>query len=426
VCGLVPAWLLSDIPAMVLADESRSTTGGPAQGQVHRWFVAAQVAASLVLLVATVLTVRSFGRLQAVDPGFDGHDVLSMQLALPPAKYGKPADLIVFADRLHAQLTMLGGVRAAAAISLLPLSGLLNTVDYRVVSLPAPSRDEVPQAHFRIATADYFHVMGIPIIAGRPISDADRETTRRVAVISGTLADRHWPGGTPVGEHIVVGQDTLEVIGVCADVKQFGLDAPRTADLYVPLRQMPSGQAQFVAARMYWVVQSMNDPLALADQVRQEVRRLDNDVAASSTRPIRQIVDSSIGSRRFISELLRIAGFAGLLLAMIGVYAVAAFAVARRTREIGIRLTLGANRAQVVRPLLDLEVRWILVGLGAGACGAVGVSLILSSILFEAGGVDSVVIAAVSAALASAALVACGLPVWRALRIDPAIALRHG
>jgi hypothetical protein len=152
-CGLVPAWLLSDTPAMALGDDGRSTAGGVAQGRVHRAFVAAQIATSLMLLVATVLTVRSFARLQAVDPGFDARSVLSVQLALPPSRYARPADVILFADRLYAQLTALDGVREAAAISLLPLSGLLNTLDYRAAGLPEPSRDEIPQAHFARASS---------------------------------------------------------------------------------------------------------------------------------------------------------------------------------------------------------------------------------------------------------------------------------
>ncbi|OLD20590.1 MAG: hypothetical protein AUJ01_03950 [Acidobacteria bacterium 13_1_40CM_3_65_5] len=423
-CGLAPAWLLSGAPAAGLADEGRSSTGSVRQGRVHRTFVATQIAASLMLLVAAVLTVRSFAKLQAVDPGFDARDVLSVQLALPPARYATPADLIVFADRIHEQLTRIDGVREAAAISLLPLSGLLNTVDYRAVGRPEPPRDEIPQAHYRITTPGYFHVMGIPLGDGREFSDGDRETTRRVAVISRTMADRHWPSASPIGEHIIVNNDTLEIIGVCADVKQFGLDAGRTADLYIPLRQMPNGQAQFVAARMYWAIRTTEDPLAVADRVRSEVRRTDKDVATSSTRTMPQILAASIGSRRFNTDLIRIAGAAGVLLAIIGVYAVTAFSVGRRTREIGIRLTLGATSRQIVQALMNAELRSMGIGLAVGVCGALAVSRVLSQFLFAAAGVEAAVIAAVAGVLAAAALVACLVPIRRATRADPVIALR--
>ena len=208
-------------------------------------------------------------------------------------------------------------------------------------------------------------------------------------------------------------------------MKQFGLEAAGTADLYVPLRQMPDNQAPFVAARVYWVVQTTDEPLAIADGVRRAVRVIDKDVAASSTRTLDQIVESSVGARRFITDLLRITGVAGVVLALVGVYAITAFAVGRRTREIGIRLTLGGTRWQVVRPLLRAELRSIAVGLAIGACGAAGVARILSSVLFAAGGVDSLVIPVVGAGLAAASIAACVVPAWRALTIDPAVALRQ-
>ncbi len=424
-CGLFPAWLLSDAPALALGDEGRSTSGA-AQGRVRRAFVAAQIAMALMLLVATAMTLRSLARLQRVDPGFSRRNVLSVQLALPPSRYARPADLVLFSDRLHAELTAIDGVRAAAAVSLLPLSGLLNTQDYRAAGLPEPAPDEVPQAHFRMITPTYFQVMGIPLVAGREFSDADREATRHVAVVSWTLARRHWPDRFPLGEHLLVGRDALEIVGVCADVKQFGLEAGATADLYVPIRQMPPSQAQFVAARMYWVVETGGEPLAIADSVRKAVHGLDKDVATSSTRTLDQILQSSIGSRRFTGDLLRIAGLAGLVLAILGVYAVTAFAVGRRTREIGIRLTLGGTPSQVLRALLGAELRWIAIGLACGACGAIGVARLLSSILFSSGGVDLLLVLAVGGALAAASLAACFIPAWRALTIDPAIALRQG
>jgi putative ABC transport system permease protein len=172
-------------------------------------------------------------------------------------------------------------------------------------------------------------------------------------------------------------------------------------------------------------VRTKTEPLAIADSARKVVRTIDKDVATSSTRTIDQIVQSSVGSRRFTTDLLSIAGIAAVLLAVIGVYAVSAFSVGRRTREIGIRLTLGGTPSQVMRPLLRMELRWIAIGLAIGASGAVAVSRALSSVLFAAPGGNSLVIVAASAALAAASLIACCVPAWRALRIDPAIALRQ-
>ena len=424
VCGVGPAWLFSNARGVGLSDETRTSSGSAAQGKVRRGFVAVQMASALMLLVAMMLTIRSFNRLQAVDPGFDGRDVLAVQLALPPATYGKPSDIITFADRLRDHVTVLPGIHEASAVSLLPLAGLLSTQDYRVAGQPAPPPNDIPQAHYRIAMPGYFRVMGISL-KGREFDDTDREATRRVTVISRTLAARHWPAVSPVGQHILVGGDTLEIVGVCDDVKQFSLDADPTADLYVPLRQMPSGQAQFLAARIYWVVRTDVDPMAVADAIRKQVHQLDKDVAASSTRPMTAIVTSSIGSRRFNANLIEIAGVSSLLLALIGVYSMTAFSTTRRTREIGIRVALGARPGQVVRSVLAGEWMAVAVGLAIGTIGAAAIARMLASVLFAAGDVDVPMIAAALTTLAAAALVASYLPARRAARVDPLTALRE-
>jgi putative ABC transport system permease protein len=422
-CGVAPAWLFSSTLDVGFMDESRTSSAGVAQGRVRRGFVATQIGVALVLLVAVILTMHSFSRLQAVNPGFASADVLSVQLALPPLRYATPAAITTFADKLTADLTALPEVGDVAAISLLPLSGLLSTQDYRVVGKPEPAPDEIPQAHYRIVTPRYFRLMRIPI-RGREFDDTDSAVTRRVAVISRTFADRHWPGMSPIGEHIIVGSESLEIVGVCDDVKQFGLDGTVTADLYVPLRQMPANQAQLVAGRMYWVVDTRVDPLKAADPVRAAVHRLDKDVATSSIRPLMHVVAASVGSRRFNADLVTVAGVASLLLALIGVYSVTSFSMTRRTREIGIRLTLGARPAQILVALLATEWSAIAFGLALGTLGGVVAARALASVLFASGGVEPLVIGSAAAALGAAALIASYLPARRAIRADPVAALR--
>ncbi|HMF95527.1 MAG TPA: ABC transporter permease [Vicinamibacterales bacterium] len=423
VCGVAPAWLFSNESAAGLTDGLRASPGNPAHGRLRRAFVAVQVAAALMLLVAMLLTVRSFSQLQAISPGFEAGNVLSVQLALPPVRYSTPIEINTFADTLHTNLSGLPRVREVSAISLQPLSGLLSTQDYRGVGRPEPPPNEVPQAHYRIVMPGYFRVMGIGL-RGREFDDTDRDGTRRVAVISRTLADREWPHAAAIGEHILVGRDALEIVGVCDDVKQFGLDAAATADLYVPLRQMPAGQAQFVAARMYWVVRTANDPMLVADAVRGQVRRLDKDVAASSMRSMADVLAASTGSRRFSTGLIEIAGLSSLLLALIGVYAISAFSMSRRTHEIGIRIALGARSAEVVRSALASELSAIALGLAGGTAGAIFVSRLLSSVLFASGGIEPRLIAAAAAMLGVAALLAGYVPAQRAARIDPVAALK--
>jgi predicted permease len=349
--------------------------------------------------------------------------VLSIQLALPPAKYATPADIVTFADKLYGDLVDVDGVRGAAAISLMPLSGLLSTQDYRIVGQSPPAPDAVPQAHYRIVTPGYFRSMGIRL-EGRDFDQDDRDITRRVAIISRTFAERHWRNLSPIGEHVVIGRDTLEVVAVCDDVKQFGLDAGSTADVYVPLRQMPRDQAPLVAARMYWVLPTTRDPMSLADAVRAVVHRVDADVAASSTRPVSRIVAESIASRSFNADLMNIAGAVSVLLALIGIYSVTAFSIDRRTREIGIRLTLGGRPRQVVRSILMSESPAIAVGLAAGMAGAAIVSQLFSATLYGSRGIEPMLIASAAAVLAAAAGAASYLPARRASRVDPIAALR--
>jgi putative ABC transport system permease protein len=422
-CGVTPAWIFSRSLEAGFADAGRTSSEGATQGRFRRGFVAAQIGVALVLLVAMTLTVRSFHRLQAVNSGFDGASVLSLQLSLPPTRYGTPSAINTFADRLTADLGDLSSVRGTAAISLLPLSGLLSTQDYRVLGKPEPPPDEIPQAHYRIVTPRYFRVMGIPI-RGREFNDTDRESTRRVAIISRAFADRNWPGESVIGEHVLVGPDSLEIVGVCDDVKQFGLDGTPTADLYVPLRQMPANQALLVAGRMYWVIDTRDDPLKAADPVRAAVHRLDKDVATSSIRPMPLVLAGSVGSRRFNADLITVAGGASLLLALIGVYSVTAFSMTRRTREIGIRLTLGARPAQILVTVLASEWRPIALGLISGAAGGVMAARALTSVLFATAAVEPLVISAAAAALGLAAFVASYLPARRAVRADPLSALR--
>jgi putative ABC transport system permease protein len=422
-CGAGPVWFLSAAPAAGLNEDGRGSSASSLQSRWRRVFVAGQIAVTLVLLVGMALTVRSFNRLQAVTAGFDGEHVLSIQLALPPARYATVPDIITFAEAFDSEVKALPGVRDAAAISLLPLSGLLSTQDYRIVGKPEPLPNDVPQAHYRIVMPGYFRIMGIAL-QGREFDHTDRERTRRVAIISRTLWKRHWGDQSPLGEHLVVGGDALEIIGVCDDVKQFSLDATATADLYVPLRQMPAGQSPFMAARMYWVAQTDREPMYFADSIRAAVRRRDKDVAASSIRPMSQVLSASIGARRFNADLIEIAGAASFLLALMGVYSVASFSMARRVREIGIRLTLGARPTQVVLSMVATEWPAIAVGLVAGVAGGFAVGRALASVLFAPDDVAlAVLVTAVT--LGSASLVASYLPARRAAGADPMAALRR-
>ena len=212
-------------------------------------------------------------------PGFAIDRTLSLQLSLPPGRYANREALVQFFEALRDRLGAIPGVEHVGAISLLPLSGLLSTMDIALPDPPAPPPEEVPQAHFRVATAGYFAAAGIPLLDGRPFDDRDRADGQPVAIVSRTFADRHWPGQRAVGKSVQVVQASapppMAIVGVVADVKHFTVDSPSTADLYVPLPQMPVSQAGLIAGRMYWVVRSHADSARLTRAVREATAQVD-------------------------------------------------------------------------------------------------------------------------------------------------------
>jgi len=313
-------------------------------------FVTIQVAGALVLLVCMGLVVRGFGELERVDAGFTPAQALSMQLSLPPQTYTDAANIERFYNALRVRLEELGGIRAAGVVSLRPLSGLLSTMDVAFPDRPSPPSDEVPQAHFRIASAGYFAAAGIPIIAGRPFLDSDASRRRPVAIVSQTFASRHWPGVPAVGRAVQTVESRpsppMEVVGVVADVKQFGLDGSPTADLYVPLPQMPASQAALLAARTFWIVRS-DEARSLVNRLPDVVHGVDPDVAAASIQTLEDVVESSIAAWRVDVRLLQTFGPLAIALCTIGVYAVASFSAGTRRRELAIKAALGATRREL-------------------------------------------------------------------------------
>jgi putative ABC transport system permease protein len=428
VAGLIPAWAATRSLQVSLGNDSRSHTGSRHQGRVRRGFVVVQVGASAVLIVCMSLVARGFARLERVDPGFEPERALSVQLSLPPARYSTRDAIIRFHDALRERLTAMPASRAVGAVSLLPLSGLLNTMDVVFPDRPAPPPDEVPQAHFRLAGAGYFEAAGIRVFAGRVFSIADNATSRPVALVSRTFAERHWPGESAVGKFVQLpigpSPPLLEVVGVVNDVKQFTLDREPTADLYVPILQMPPSQSALLAARMYWVVRTEDDPRQLETAVRNAVHSVDPDVATSSTRTMDTVLQSSLNPRRLNVRLLEFFGEVAVALSAMGVYAIAAFSVGARTRELAIRLAFGASRRRLATSVFADELRPVVFGLFIGLAAALAVSRFFSGVIFAISPTDPVTYAGVAAVLLAVSSLAVYLPARRAGLVDPVELLR--
>jgi putative ABC transport system permease protein len=425
-CGVVPAWFASGDVATARG-VTRASTAGSRQRGIQRTFVGAQMAASTVLLAGMGLMAQALARLERVAPGFTPDQTLSVQLSLPPNVYANRDALVRFFDAVRDRLSTISGVERAGVVSLLPLSGLLSAVDLAFPDRAAPPPDEVPQAHFRVASPEYFAAAGIPLLEGRAFTDHDRQDRQPVAIVSRTFAMRHWPGESAVGKSVQIAisaaSPPLEIVGVVSDVKHFTLDGPPTADLYVPLHQMPPSVAPLLASRMYWMVRSRTDRARLSRDVREAVSQVDPGVAASSARTLEAVWSASLGPRRLNVKLLQFFGAIALGLSAIGVYGVAAFSARTRRRELAIRAALGASSRELTLSMLRRELVPVVLGLGIGLAAAYVNAPLFFGTTFETNRQDTLTYVGVAAVLLTVAIVATYVPIRRAGATNPAEAL---
>jgi putative ABC transport system permease protein len=400
-----------------------------AGGGARRALVALEVGLSLVLLTGAGLLLRSFRRLEAVDPGFDPARLLTVRLSLPRARYGDPAALAAFFDWLAPRIRELPGARAAAAASVVPFMEWRASVEFAVEGRPGARAEERPSALYRMVSPGFLQALGVPLRRGRHFSDHDRAGAAPVAVVNETLARRFFADGDPVGAFLTIDDGGLparkvEIVGVAGDVKHHGLDGPPTYDVYVPMAQIPPGVAIWLANNMSFVVRTAGEPMALADALRREVHAVDPEVPASGVRTMEDLMRGSLGARRLNLVLVEGFGLAALLLAAIGTYAVTAQAVAQRTQEMGVRVALGARRGQIMALVFGQGLRPVGVGLGLGLAASLAVLRLASSLFFGVSAHDPATLLAVVVLLTAVALAAIYAPARRATRVDPVIALR--
>jgi putative ABC transport system permease protein len=384
--GLWPAIRLSRIdPAVDLRGIGRAT-GASSSLAIRRGLVAAEVAISLVLAVATLLFVQSLRRVEEVAPGFATDRVLSMRLSLSHERYTSRADVLAFQERLGARLRALPGVEAVGGTSLIPLSGMRASVDF-VVDGRAVSRDQMPEAEYRIVSPGYFDTLGIRLLNGRGFTDRDRAGAIEVAVVNKTMADRLFRGRDPVGTRLRIEpgariDQVVEIVGVVADVKHFGLDAPPTMDLYVPFAQLPEPSVVWIRNNQFWVMRTAGNPLAIAAAARAALAGADPEVPAADLRTLEQAIDGSLAVRRFNVWVVGLFGYAALALTACGIFAMSAHAVAARARELGIRAALGAPPHGLVALVLRTDFAAV-VRAGRGVDCRTGRASALGGLLFE-------------------------------------------
>jgi putative ABC transport system permease protein len=431
VLGLVPALqTLRTEPSEDLKDGAWSDAGGRGRSRARHVLIVAEIALSLVLLVAAGLVIKSFARLRAVDPGFTVEHALAVRLSLPAAKYRTGEAVEVLYDRLAPHLAAIPGVESVVATSALPMSGLNARTDFVISGRPPVLPSEIPAAQHRWVSPGFFHTMKIPVRRGREFMEQDNERGAGVLVIDQALSRRFFANQDPLGAHILITMgDNLspreyEIVGVVDNVKHNSLNEEPIPTFYGPIPQAPKSAVPFLANNFSVVVHTKLPPQAVVSAVRAELKSIDRDVAVSSVKPLAQFLAAAVAARKF--NLLVLGVFAGsaLVLAATGLYAVTAYLVAQRTREIGVRLALGAQRSDVLSLVLGYGLRLVAIGLLIGLAGAFLATRMLSTLLFNTSPADPATYGAVALLLVIVALIASYLPARRAMNVDPITALR--
>jgi predicted permease len=422
VCGLLfgvaPAVRSARVaPAVALASGTPGAGERRSAQRTRRTLVVVQIALAVVLVTGAGLLVRTLVNLRGEDPGFRAEGVLTARIALTPAQYPDSIRLRALYDALLARVRSLPGVHSAGLVSPLPLAGGEITFSYQVEGEPPPpTPDEAPLSGFRTVTSGYFAAMGIPLLRGRDFASAD-DAGARVVAIDETLAARHFPDRNPLGERIDVSGATRTVVAVVGAVRHSALRTPPRPTLYIPY-------AHRARPGMTLVLRGEGEPLQLAGPVRAALRGLDPAQPMFAIRPMAEYVSLDVATPRFLALIL--GGFAAtaLLLALLGIYGVVAYAVAQRTREIGIRMALGARPRTLLASIVADGLALTVTGVAAGLALALALSRLLEGVLYGVRGFDPTTLAAVAALVAGAALVASYLPARRAARLDPSRTLR--
>lgn len=421
--GLMPALKLGGSRTL----RSRRAAS-PATRRLRAGLVAAEVALASMLIVTAVVLAQSFARLQAVDPGFRSDGLLTARLSLPRNRYPHAAQSARFVEALGPRLRALPGVEDAAAVNVVPLNNYRATAHVWPAELAAPPAEQRTNAQYRMISPSYIRTFGVPLIAGRSFDDHDTAGTEHVVLISRTLAQRYWTIPGAVGRSVIVDDSDVprraRIVGVVGDVKHYGLDADVTPDVYSPIPQVPDAVVQYLNNNMYWGVRTNADPAALKEAFRRALREVDPDVPASAMRTMDEVLEVALAPRRMNLWLVRVFALLALLLAGAGVYAVTAFAVALRRREIAIRSALGAGPRQNLQTIVADAVRPIVLGLGAGAAGALAAAPALRSVVFEVEPVAAGPFAMVAATLFVAGVAAALMAALPIRRVDPIEALK--
>ena len=386
--------------------------------------IVTELALAQVLLIGAGLLIVSYIRASQINPGFNADDVLSAKIAPSAKKYPDPKSRAQFYSQVIERLRTLPGINSVGMVMNLPLSGASMNRGFRVEGRPEPKSDENVAMDYQVVNSAYFATLEIPIVRGRGLTEEDNETAPRVIVINEAMARRYWPNEDPVGKRMAIGESSRDtswrtIVGIAGSVRHASLTEDPVPCAFIDYRQDVESWS-----RMAFVMKTKTDPASLTSAVRSSLVGIDPQQPVYAIEPLEKLVEGSVAPRRFVMSLIGSLAFVALVLALVGIYSVISFSVNERTREIGIRMALGAKRGDVLRMVLGQGMRVSAIGIVAGLGIAFAVTRLLRTLLFEVSTTDPKTFGLVVALLTLVALLACYLPARRATKVNPLVALR--
>ena len=429
--GLAPALKLSRSGVSeTLKEGGRGSSG--ARHKTQSTFVAIELALALVLLVGAGLMIRSLTALWNVNPGFNPHNVLTFDVTLPPGLGQNPSGLRSVLRQIHGTLTAIPGVQAVSMQGgSLPMSGDSELPFWKEGQPKPATQDEMTEALFYLVESDYLKAMGTPLLRGRFFTEQENERAPAVVVIDEVFARKYYPNEDPIGKRInlAILDSQPEIIGIAGHVKHWGLDSDATAtiqaQIYLPFMQIPDRLMPLIASGIGLVARTQGPPGDVVPVIRATMTKLNSNEVIHGVNTMDQIVADSLADRRFSMILLGVFAALALVLSSIGIYGVISYLVGQRTHEIGIRMALGAQQSDVMKLVLGQGMRMALIGVGIGLAAAIGLTRLMSKMLFSVSATDPITLIGVSVLLTIVALLACYIPARRAMRTDPIVALRY-
>lgn len=434
--GLAPALHLArtDLAATLKDAGGRGTTGSRG-ARTRGLLVISEVALALVLLVGATLLVRTFAELRQVQPGFDPHNVLTLQTSLAGERYAVSRNMELLIKQVTERIDALPGVLASATAISLPTQGSVD-LPFRIEGRPLSGDAQYHgDEQWRCVSWEYFKVFSIPLIRGRTFTDRDGSSAPSVVVINSALANKYFKGSDPVGQQLTIGKGlgpefedpTRTIVGVVGNVREEGLNRESPPILYVPTPQVPDGLARLgnSVIPVSWVVKATSDPAQMTSAIQREFLAVDGQLPVARVRTMEQVISESLAQQNFNMLLLTVFGAIALGLAALGIYGLMSYTVEQGVHDIGLRLALGADRRDILSMVIGRGMRLSLVGLGAGIVAALAMTRVLGRFLFGVRATDPGTYVAVTVVLGTIALLACYLPARRATSVDPIIALRQ-